>query len=59
MPASPSSRRCRSLARPAARLVQRFGEADAQAIKDIEKTTNHDVKAVEYWIKRASRATPN
>jgi len=33
-------------------LVARFGEADAQAIKDIEKTTNHDVKAVEYWIKQ-------
>ncbi|BDI03530.1 adenylosuccinate lyase [Sphaerotilus microaerophilus] len=32
-------------------LVQRFSEADAQAIKDIEKTTNHDVKAVEYWLK--------
>jgi len=32
-------------------LVQRFDEADAAAIKDIEKTTNHDVKAVEYWIK--------
>ena len=32
-------------------LVERFGEADAQAIKDIEKTTNHDVKAVEYWLK--------
>jgi adenylosuccinate lyase len=32
-------------------LVTRFGEADAQAIKDIEKTTNHDVKAVEYWLK--------
>jgi adenylosuccinate lyase len=28
-----------------------FAEADAQAIKDIEKTTNHDVKAVELWIK--------
>jgi adenylosuccinate lyase len=33
-------------------LVARFGEADAQAIKDIEKTTNHDVKAVEYWLKQ-------
>jgi adenylosuccinate lyase len=33
-------------------LVVRFGEADAQAIKDIEKTTNHDVKAVEYWLKQ-------
>jgi adenylosuccinate lyase len=32
-------------------LSLRFGEADAQAIKDIEKTTNHDVKAVEMWIK--------
>ena len=28
-----------------------FTEADAQAIKDIEKVTNHDVKAVEYFIK--------
>ncbi len=32
-------------------LVVNFSESDAQAIKDIEKTTNHDVKAVEYWIK--------
>ncbi|APE47128.1 MULTISPECIES: adenylosuccinate lyase [Delftia] len=32
-------------------LVKNFSEADAVAIKDIEKTTNHDVKAVEYWIK--------
>ncbi|MBT9499936.1 MAG: adenylosuccinate lyase [Burkholderiaceae bacterium] len=32
-------------------FVLRFSEADAQAIKDIEKTTNHDVKAVEYWLK--------
>ena len=32
-------------------VVLRFSEADAQAIKDIEKTTNHDVKAVEYWLK--------
>jgi adenylosuccinate lyase len=29
-----------------------FSEADAQAIKDIEKVTNHDVKAVEYFIKK-------
>lgn len=28
-----------------------FSEADAQRIKDIEKVTNHDVKAVEYFIK--------
>ncbi len=32
-------------------LVLRFSETDAQAIKDIERTTNHDVKAVEYWLK--------
>ena len=31
-------------------LVLRFSEADARAIKDIEATTNHDVKAVEYWL---------
>jgi len=28
-----------------------FTEADAEKIKDFEKTTNHDVKAVEYFIK--------
>ena len=33
-------------------LVLRFSEADAQAVKDIERTTNHDVKAVEYWLKK-------
>ena len=32
-------------------LVTRFSELDAQSIKDIERTTNHDVKAVEYWLK--------
>ncbi|MCO4785664.1 adenylosuccinate lyase [Marinomonas atlantica] len=32
-------------------LAANFSEADAQSIKDIEKTTNHDVKAVEYFIK--------
>ncbi|CAG2531536.1 MAG TPA: adenylosuccinate lyase [Maribacter sp.] len=30
-----------------------FTTADAQEIKEIEKTTNHDVKAVEYFIKKA------
>ena len=39
-------------------LVQHFGEADALAIKAIEKTTNHDVKAVEYWIKSKFEARP-
>ncbi|MEA4937004.1 MAG: adenylosuccinate lyase [Paludibacter sp.] len=32
-------------------IVQNFTEADAQKIKDIEKVTNHDVKAVEYFLK--------
>ncbi|OLF39961.1 adenylosuccinate lyase [Psychrobacter sp. Rd 27.2] len=32
-------------------IVDDFSEADAGAIKDIEATTNHDVKAVEYFIK--------
>ncbi|GAB4254838.1 MAG: adenylosuccinate lyase [Methylomicrobium sp.] len=32
-------------------IVSNFSEADAQAVKDIEKTTNHDVKAVEYFLK--------
>ena len=32
-------------------LVSKFSEADAERIKEIEKTTNHDVKAVEYWLK--------
>lgn len=32
-------------------IYKDFTEADAQAIKEIEKTTNHDVKAVEYFIK--------
>jgi adenylosuccinate lyase len=39
-------------------LVLRFSEADAQAIKDIERTTNHDVKAVEYWLKARFDSMP-
>jgi adenylosuccinate lyase len=33
------------------KLYSDFTEADAQKIKDIEKITNHDVKAVEYFLK--------
>jgi adenylosuccinate lyase len=33
------------------KIYAEFTIADAQAIKEIEKTTNHDVKAVEYFIK--------
>ncbi len=32
-------------------IINQFSENDAQQIKDIEKTTNHDVKAVEYFLK--------
>jgi adenylosuccinate lyase len=32
-------------------IVDNFREVDARRIKDIESTTNHDVKAVEYFIK--------
>ena len=32
-------------------IYENFSEADAQRVKDIEKVTNHDVKAVEYCIK--------
>ena len=32
-------------------IYKSFSETDAQRVKDIEKTTNHDVKAVEYFIK--------
>ena len=45
----------RPLGKPARAALRRrvaaFSEADAEAIKAIEKTTNHDVKAVEYWLK--------
>jgi len=39
-------------------IVNDFCESDAQQIKDIEATTNHDVKAVEYFLKEKIAATP-
>ena len=39
-------------------LLANFSEADGAAIKAIEKTTNHDVKAVEYWIKSKFEGQP-
>ena len=39
-------------------LVKNFSEVDGKAIKTIEKTTNHDVKAVEYWIKSKFEGRP-
>jgi adenylosuccinate lyase len=38
--------------RAVAAVADDFDEADAQAVKAIERETNHDVKAVEYLIKR-------
>jgi adenylosuccinate lyase len=37
-------------------LYEAFGEPDARAVKEIEQTTNHDVKAVEYFIKTRMEA---
>lgn len=39
-------------------LVTNFTEADAARIKEIERTTNHDVKAVEYWMKEQVASHP-
>lgn len=39
-------------------LAAEFTEQDAARIKAIEATTNHDVKAVEYWLKERVQAVP-
>lgn len=39
-------------------LVSDFSEADAARIKEIEAVTNHDVKAVEYWLKEKTQDIP-
>lgn len=39
-------------------IVDGFSEEDAQRIKDIERTTNHDVKAVEYFLKEKVANNP-
>lgn len=39
-------------------LNANFCEVDAQAIKNIEKTTNHDVKAIEYWLREQLSSNP-
>lgn len=40
------------------KIVADFSESDAQRIKDIEAVTNHDVKAVEYWLKERVKDVP-
>jgi len=37
--------------------AQNFSATDALAIKEIEKITNHDVKAVEYWLKNQCQSS--
>ena len=37
-------------------IYRNFSETDAESIKQIEKTTNHDVKAVEYFLKDKLKA---
>jgi adenylosuccinate lyase len=39
-------------------VISEFGEQDALAIKKIESTTNHDVKAVEYFLKQKIQSQP-
>ena len=39
-------------------IVDNFSLEDAKVIKEIEKTTNHDVKAVEYFLKEKVSSTP-
>jgi len=39
------------------KLVTRFDDEAAEVVKEIERTTNHDVKAVEYFIKRQLKGT--
>ena len=39
-------------------IIANFSVEDAQRIKDIERTTNHDVKAVEYFLKEKSTTLP-
>ena len=39
-------------------IAENFGIDDAKAVKEIEKTTNHDVKAVEYFLKEKISSTP-
>ncbi|MES2019037.1 MAG: adenylosuccinate lyase [Pseudomonadota bacterium] len=40
------------------RMASDFSEADAARIKAIEAVTNHDVKAVEYWLKEQVKDVP-
>jgi adenylosuccinate lyase len=41
-----------------AHVAAQFAPADAARVKEIERTTNHDVKAVEYWLKERLAPIP-
>jgi len=60
--AEPGIRELAPLPAPAQAALQRiadeFGEADARRVKEIERTTNHDVKAVEYFLRERIAAVP-
>ena len=47
----PECRLTAAQAKAVARVVAEFSVADARRVKEIERTTNHDVKAVEYFLK--------
>lgn len=38
--------------------IKEFSLQDAERVKEIEKETNHDVKAVEYWLQEKAEGTP-
>ena len=60
--ADPKIRECKLTATQAKavdKVAAEFSLADAQRVKDIEKTTNHDVKAVEYFLKEKLSAAFN
>ena len=60
--ADPKIRECKLTAAQAKavdKVAAEFSLADAQRVKDIEKTTNHDVKAVEYFLKEKLSAAFN
>ncbi|MBQ5531106.1 MAG: adenylosuccinate lyase [Kiritimatiellae bacterium] len=58
----PGIRECKPLAAAEKALLDSIAGgttvADAAEVKEIEKTTNHDVKAVEYFLKRKMAGTP-
>lgn len=60
--AAPGVRECPPLSAAERRMLRRiadgFSPEDARRVKDIERTTNHDVKAVEYFLKEKVAGTP-